>query len=175
MRVSLALRCTWSAWLYDVLKPHVSHLAVCNPRKNSLLKASGTVVGEAAQCLEKLSEQQLNDLALNFLRTQLITVPGAVAPLPYGGKQRQVMVNMNQNLMQAKGVSPSDVLNAVNAQNLIVPLGTAKVAESELDVRMNVYLQHLCSAMQSSSMSPPYSVVPYKPPALSRITPLWGE
>src|SRR6202050_4990708 len=86
-----------------------------------------------------MSEQQLNDLALNFLRTQLITVPGAVIPLPYGGKQRQVMVNMNQGLMQAKGVSPSDVLNAVNAQNLILPSGTAKVAESELDVRMNVY------------------------------------
>src|SRR5580693_4869033 len=88
---------------------------------------------------EGMSEQQLNDLALNFLRTQLITVPGAVIPLPYGGKQRQVMVNMNQNRMQAKGVSPSDVLNAVNAQNLILPSGTAKVAESELDVRMNVY------------------------------------
>jgi CzcA family heavy metal efflux pump len=88
---------------------------------------------------EGMSEQQLNDLALNFLRTQLITVPGVVVPLPYGGKQRQVMVNMNQNLMQAKGVSPSDVLNAVNAQNLILPSGTAKVAESELDVRMNVY------------------------------------
>src|SRR5271155_3299200 len=88
---------------------------------------------------EGMSEQQLNDLALNFLRTQLITIPGAVIPLPYGGKQRQVMINMNQNLMQAKGVSPSDVLNAVNAQNLILPSGTAKVAESELDVRMNVY------------------------------------
>jgi multidrug efflux pump subunit AcrB len=88
---------------------------------------------------EGMSEQQLNDLGLNFLRTQLISVPGAVVPLPYGGKQRQVMINMNQNLMQAKGVSPSDVLNAVNAQNLILPSGTAKVAESELDVRMNVY------------------------------------
>src|SRR6202789_1253016 len=87
---------------------------------------------------EGLSEQQLNDLSLNFLRTQLITVPGAVIPFPYGGKQRQVMINMDQNLMQAKGVSPTDVLNAVNAQNLILPTGTAKVAESELDVRMNV-------------------------------------
>jgi multidrug efflux pump subunit AcrB len=88
---------------------------------------------------EGMSEQELNDLGLNFLRTQLVTVPGAVVPLPYGGKQRQVMINMNQNLMQAKGISPSDVLNAVNAQNLILPLGTAKVSESELDVRMNVY------------------------------------
>ena len=85
-----------------------------------------------------MSEQQLNDLALNFLRTQLITVPGAVIPLPYGGKQRQVMINMDQNLMQSKGVSPNDILNAVNAQNLILPSGTAKIAESELDVRLNV-------------------------------------
>jgi len=85
-----------------------------------------------------MSEQQLNDLSLNFLRTQLITVPGAVIPLPYGGKPRQVMINMDQNLMQAKNVSPSDVLNSVNAQNLILPSGTAKIAESELDVRVNV-------------------------------------
>jgi multidrug efflux pump subunit AcrB len=85
-----------------------------------------------------MSEQQLNDLGLNFVRTQLITVPGVVVPLPYGGKQRQVMVNMDQNLMQSKNVSPTDVLNAVNAQNIILPSGTAKIAESELDVRMNV-------------------------------------
>jgi multidrug efflux pump subunit AcrB len=62
-----------------------------------------------------LAEQQLNDLAVNFVRTQLITVPGAVVPLPYGGKQRQVMINMNRNLMQARNVSPTDVLNAVSA------------------------------------------------------------
>ena len=85
-----------------------------------------------------MSEQELNDEGFNFLRPQLITVPGAVIPYPYGGKQRQVMINMDQNQLQAKGVSPTDVLNAVNAQNLILPTGTAKVAESELDVRMNV-------------------------------------
>jgi multidrug efflux pump subunit AcrB len=85
-----------------------------------------------------MSEQALNDQGFNFLRPQLITVPGAVVPFPYGGKQRQVMINMDQNQMQAKGVSSTDVLNAVNAQNLILPTGTAKVAESELDVRMNV-------------------------------------
>ncbi len=85
-----------------------------------------------------MSEQQLNDLGLNFLRTQLITVPGAVVPLPYGGKQRQVMINMDQNRMQSKGIAPPDVINAVNAQNLILPSGTAKVGQSELDVRLNV-------------------------------------
>jgi multidrug efflux pump subunit AcrB len=85
-----------------------------------------------------LSEQQLNDAGFNFLRPQLVTVPGAVIPYPYGGKQRQVMINMNQDLMQSKAVSPSEVLNAINAQNLVLPSGTAKLAKSELDVRMNV-------------------------------------
>src|SRR6516164_6384185 len=84
-----------------------------------------------------LSEQQLNDLALNFVRTQLITVPSAVLPLHYGGKQRQVMINMDHNLMQARNVAPTDVLNAVNAQNLILPSGTVKLGKSELDVRTN--------------------------------------
>jgi len=84
-----------------------------------------------------LSEQQLNDVALNFVRPQLITVPGAVVPLPYVGKQRQVMINLDQNAMQARGITPTDVLNSVNAQNLILPSGTAKMGESELDVRVN--------------------------------------
>ena len=84
-----------------------------------------------------LSEQQLNDIAQNFVRTQMVTIPGAVIPLPYGGKQRQVMINMDQGLMQAKGISPIDVLNAVNAQNLILPSGTAKIGENEYDVRLN--------------------------------------
>jgi multidrug efflux pump subunit AcrB len=84
-----------------------------------------------------LSEQQLNDYGLNFVRTQLITVPGAVVPYPYGGKQRQVMISMDQGLMQSKGISPLEVLNAVNAQSLILPTGTVKIGESELDVRLN--------------------------------------
>jgi CzcA family heavy metal efflux pump len=84
-----------------------------------------------------LSEQQLNDFGLNFVRTQLITIPGAVVPYPYGGKQRQVMISMNQGLMQSKGISPVEVLNAVNAQNLILPSGTVKIGDNELDVRLN--------------------------------------
>ncbi len=84
-----------------------------------------------------LSEQQLNDLGLQYVRTQLITVPGATVPYPYGGKQREVMISMDQNLMQSKNISPTDILKAVNAENLVLPSGTAKIGESELDVRVN--------------------------------------
>src|SRR5580698_7810670 len=84
-----------------------------------------------------MSEQQLNDLGLNFLRTQLITVPGAVVPLPYGGKQRQVMIAFNPGRLQAKGLSPTDVLNAVTNQNLVLPSGTVKIGEFEYDTSIN--------------------------------------
>ena len=84
-----------------------------------------------------LSEQQLNDASQNYVRPQLITVPGAVVPNPYGGKQRQVMINMDQRLMQEKSVSATDVLNAVNAQNLVIPSGTLKIGTREYDVRPN--------------------------------------
>jgi CzcA family heavy metal efflux pump len=87
--------------------------------------------------LSGMSEQQLADLSLNTIRTQLITIPGASVPSPYGGKPRQIMINLNPDLMQSKGVSPSDILNAVNAQNVIMPSGTLKIGESEYDVRMN--------------------------------------
>jgi multidrug efflux pump subunit AcrB len=85
-----------------------------------------------------LNEQQLNDYSLNFIRPQLITVPGAVVPSPYGGKQRQIMVNMDQRLMQAKGISPSDVLGALSAQSLVLPSGTAKIGQSEYDILNNI-------------------------------------
>jgi hypothetical protein len=65
-----------------------------------------------------LTEPQLNDLALNFLRTQLVTVPGAAVPFPYGGKTRQVMVNLNPLRMQVKGLSPSDVRTALGHELL---------------------------------------------------------
>jgi multidrug efflux pump subunit AcrB len=84
-----------------------------------------------------LDEQELADLAQNTVRPQLITVPGAVLPLPYGGKSPQISVNMDQNLMQSKGVSPGDLLAALNAQNVVLPSGTAKVGRVEYDVRTN--------------------------------------
>ena len=79
----------------------------------------------------------MNDLGLNFLRPQLVTVPGAVVPYPYGGKQRQVMINLIPQLMQANGVSPTDVLNAITNQNLVLPSGTAKIGEFEYDTTTN--------------------------------------
>jgi multidrug efflux pump subunit AcrB len=84
-----------------------------------------------------LSEQQLNDLSQNFLRPQLVTVPGAVIPYSYGGKQRQVMIDLNEPLIQSKGLSPQDILNAVQQQNVISPSGTAKIGPFEYDVRAN--------------------------------------
>ena len=87
---------------------------------------------------EGLNEQQLNDYSLNFIRPQLITLPGAVLPSPYGGKQRQIMVNMDQRLMQAKGIAPSDVLGALTAQSMVLPSGTAKIGQSEYDILNNV-------------------------------------
>jgi multidrug efflux pump subunit AcrB len=64
-------------------------------------------------------------------------VPRAVVPLPFGGKQRQVMINLVPQLMRAKGVSPTDGLNAVTSQNLVLPSGTAKIGEFEYDTSIN--------------------------------------
>ncbi len=86
---------------------------------------------------EGLSESQLNDYATNFIRPQLTTVPGAVIPLTYGGKQRQITVNMQPPLMQAKGVAPLDLLNALQLQDLVLPSGTAKIGAREYDVTTN--------------------------------------
>src|SRR6266403_1506995 len=84
-----------------------------------------------------LTEQQLNDLGQNFLRPQLVTVQGAVIPFLYGGKQRQIMIDLNLGLVQSKGLAPQDVLTAVQLQNLIVPSGTAKMGQFEYDIRLN--------------------------------------
>lgn len=84
-----------------------------------------------------LPEQQLNDIALNFLRTQLITVPGAAIPYPYGGKQRVVSVDIDTAAMQAKHMTPVDVVNAITAQNLILPSGTAKIGPQEYQIELN--------------------------------------
>ncbi|RKP50184.1 efflux RND transporter permease subunit [Pararobbsia silviterrae] len=85
----------------------------------------------------KLSEQDLNDTALNFLRPQLVTIPGAAVPYPYGGKSRVISIDIDPRALLAKGLTPLDVVNAVNAQNLILPTGTAKIGPKEYNVNMN--------------------------------------
>jgi multidrug efflux pump subunit AcrB len=86
---------------------------------------------------DRLSEQQLFDYANNFIRTQLATVQGASMPFPYGGKQRLVSVDIDSSALQARGLSPVDIVNAVNAQNLILPTGTAKMGSLEYNVELN--------------------------------------
>jgi multidrug efflux pump subunit AcrB len=84
-----------------------------------------------------LTEQQLNDYSLNFIRTQLVTIRGAAVPYPYGGKQRQVQVDLDLHQLQAKGLSPSDVSTTIANQNLILPSGTVKVGTYEYQVETN--------------------------------------
>ncbi len=99
--------------------------------------ASSVPILQLALSGKGLQEQDLNDIALNFLRTQLVTVPGAVVPYPYGGKQRQVMIDLNPAQLQSKGLSPFDVVQAVSNQNLLLGSGTAKIGQFEYDVDMN--------------------------------------
>jgi multidrug efflux pump subunit AcrB len=96
--------------------------------------ASSVPVLQLALSGHNLSEQELNDYGLNFIRTQIITVPGASVPYPYGGKQRQVQVDLNTTALQSKGLSALDVVNAISVQNLILPTGTSKIGSREYDV-----------------------------------------
>ena len=99
--------------------------------------ASTVPVLQLALSGQKLSEQQLYDLGANFLRTQLATVQGASIPQPYGGKQPQIQVDLNLAALQAKGLAPLDVVNAIGAQNLVLPAGTSKIGSTEYDVDIN--------------------------------------
>ena len=97
--------------------------------------ASSTPIVQLGLSSKTLPEQQLFDLGQNFLRTQLATVHGAAMPYPYGGKIRQIQVDLDMPRLQANGLSPNDIVNALNAQNLILPSGTAKIGPLEYQVR----------------------------------------
>jgi multidrug efflux pump subunit AcrB len=84
-----------------------------------------------------LSEQQLSDLGINFLRPRLITIEGAELPAPYGGRNRLVTVDLDPQRLFQRGISGADVVNAVNAQNLVQPQGTAKIGDREYDIALN--------------------------------------
>ena len=99
--------------------------------------ASTVPILQLALSSRTLPEQTLYDQGSNFIRTQLATVQGAAVPLPFGGKVRQVMVDIDSQALQAHGLAPIDVVNAINAQSLILPAGTAKIGALEYNVDMN--------------------------------------
>jgi multidrug efflux pump subunit AcrB len=84
-----------------------------------------------------LSEQELYDLGQNFIRTQLATIQGAAVPSPFGGKSRQVMVDINPELLFSRGLTPIDISNALGNQNLILPAGDAKIGDKDYQVKIN--------------------------------------
>ncbi|HWY04469.1 MAG TPA: efflux RND transporter permease subunit [Candidatus Acidoferrum sp.] len=99
--------------------------------------ASTTPIVQLGLSSKTLPEQQLFDLGQNFLRNYLATVQGAATPFPYGGKIRQVQVDLDLAKLQAYGLQPNDIVNAVNAQNVILPSGTIKMGSLEYNVEMN--------------------------------------
>ncbi len=99
--------------------------------------ASSIPVMQLALSSPTLPEQAVFDAAVNQLRPQLITIPGVAIPFPYGGKIRLISVDLDIQALQARNLSPADVVNAVNTQNLILPSGTAKFGNTEYNIKMN--------------------------------------
>jgi multidrug efflux pump subunit AcrB len=105
----------------------------------SVIKYDASAVPILQLSLESpaMSEQELFDMGQNFIRTQLATIPGAAVPLPYGGKFRSVVVDLDPEQMFAKGLSPADVSAALGNQNLILPAGTAKIGDKDYQIKLN--------------------------------------
>src|SRR5690349_13848928 len=103
----------------------------------SIFSASTVPVIQIGFTSDSLSEQQLFDFGNNFIRTQLATVQGAALPYPYGGKQRDISVDIDSAALQSKGLSPVDIVNAIDAQNLILPTGSVKLGSLEYLVELN--------------------------------------
>jgi CzcA family heavy metal efflux pump len=99
--------------------------------------ASSVPILQLSLSSKTLSEAQVNDLGVNFLRVGLATVQGAAMPNPYGGKTRQIMVDIDMSALNGTGLSPNDVVNAIGAQNLILPAGTEKMGSTEYAVELN--------------------------------------
>src|SRR6266487_3737764 len=99
--------------------------------------ASGVPVVMLSLGSDELSEQEISDLGNNFIRTQLVTIPGAAVPPPYGGKTRVVNVDVDPDALFSRGLSPTDVSNAINTQNVVRSPGTIKMGSLEYDVAIN--------------------------------------
>jgi multidrug efflux pump subunit AcrB len=99
--------------------------------------ASTVPIVQVALSGEGFTEQRLGDIGINQVRTPLVTVPGAAIPYPFGGKQRQIQIDLDPNALQARGLSGQDVANALAAQNLITPVGTEKIGSFEYAIQLN--------------------------------------
>jgi multidrug efflux pump subunit AcrB len=99
--------------------------------------ASTVPIIQLALAGKGMSEQTLSDLGTNFIRTQLVTVPGAAVPLPFGGKTREVQIDLHPSALQAFGMSGEDVALALAAQNLVLPAGTQKIGRFEYTIQLN--------------------------------------
>ena len=99
--------------------------------------ASNVPVAQLTLKSKTLGEDKIFDYGLNFIRLRLFTIPGLSTPAPYGGKTRQIMVDIDNRALTAKGISPNDVLNALQASNIIIPAGTTKIGTKEYNIALN--------------------------------------
>ena len=99
--------------------------------------ASSVPVLQLSLSSDTLNEQQLYDYGIYQIRQQLAPIPGITLPTPYGGKYRQIMVYLDPDALRARGITPNDVVNAVNAQSLALPSGDAKMGDKQFIVRVN--------------------------------------
>ncbi len=99
--------------------------------------ASSVPILQLGLSSDKLSEQQLYDISINYVRTAFSNVPGAAIPYPFGGKQRSIMIDIDPGKLTARGLSPTDVVSAISVQNLVLPSGSVKLGLLESDVEMN--------------------------------------
>jgi multidrug efflux pump subunit AcrB len=99
--------------------------------------ASSVPVAQLTMSSDRLSEQEIYDYGLYFVRVRLFTIPGLSTPAPFGGKVRQIMIDVNPDALQARGLSPADVVSALQSSNVIVPAGTARIGKLEYNVTTN--------------------------------------
>jgi CzcA family heavy metal efflux pump len=99
--------------------------------------ASNLPVAQLMLSSESLTEDRMYDYAINFMRLRLFTIPGLSTPWPFGGKTRQIVVDLDPLAMTAKGLSPSDIMSAIQASNVIIPAGTARIGTTEYNVALN--------------------------------------
>ncbi|HEX9077957.1 MAG TPA: efflux RND transporter permease subunit [Desulfuromonadaceae bacterium] len=99
--------------------------------------ASNVPVAQLTMSSETLPEEKIFDYGLNFIRVRLFTIPGLSTPAPFGGKNRQIMIDIDPGALSARGLSPADVVNALQSSNVIIPAGTARIGGLEYNVLLN--------------------------------------